>query len=108
MSYVDLDPLSPFTSIPSTWLAQLLANTEALHDGSGFATGAIPKSALEKSHYNALYFSTSGDAGGQVIGASQVTANFDASDTAHAAGVIAHTGTGAYLEIERDGIYQID
>lgn len=47
MSYVDLDPLSAFTSLPSTWLAQLLANTEALHDGTGFASNAIPSSALD-------------------------------------------------------------
>lgn len=49
MSYLDLDPLSAFATVPSEWLAQLLANTEALHDGSGFATGAIPASALSTS-----------------------------------------------------------
>lgn len=39
MAYVDLDPLSAFYNVPSTWLAQLLANTEALHDGTGLANG---------------------------------------------------------------------
>lgn len=46
MAYVDLDPLSAFTTVPSTWLAQLLANTEALHDGSGFANDSIPAQAI--------------------------------------------------------------
>lgn len=46
MTYVALTPLTAFSTIPSTWLAQLLANTAALHDGSGFATNAIPASAL--------------------------------------------------------------
>lgn len=46
MSYSTLTPLSAFATIPSTWLAQLLANTAALHDGTGFATGAIPTAAI--------------------------------------------------------------
>lgn len=46
MSYSSISPLSAFTTVPSTWLAQLLANTVALHDGSGFASAAIPSSAL--------------------------------------------------------------
>lgn len=46
MSYSTLTPLSAFATVPSTWLAQLLANTVALHDGSGFATGAIPTAAI--------------------------------------------------------------
>lgn len=39
MAYTDLDPLSAFATVPSTWLAQLLENTEALHDGTGRQAG---------------------------------------------------------------------
>lgn len=49
MSYTDLDPLSAFTAVPSTWLAQLLANTEALHDGSGFDSSASISKLLSNS-----------------------------------------------------------
>jgi len=58
-------------------------------------------------HYNALYYSTGGDAGGQVISNSEVTQAFDTSDP-NAFGITAVTGASAYLQVARAGVYLIN
>lgn len=77
------------------------------------ATGAVKrvlfstiKSKL-KPHYNSLFFSNSGNTGGQVVAASEAVIGFDASDTANDNGITATTGASAYLQIARDSVYQI-
>lgn len=74
-------------------------------------TAAIDASKLAgdvlKPHYNALFFSTGGTAGGQVVSNSLVNIDFDASDTDNDNGITATTGTGAYLTVTRAGLYNM-
>lgn len=115
MSYVDLDPLSAFTSIPSTWLAQLLANTEALHDGTGFPDGAIPGSALSSSAITLGYkeitsdFVTTSTSYVDVTGLSKTVTVPDGGrrvkitvDPKWLANTVA--GQGCYMQILEDGV----
>lgn len=71
-----------------------------------YIDNSVTKAKLEKPHYNALFYTTGGPAGGQVIAASEVLASFDASDTVNGYGITA-TLVGSYLTVVRDGIYNI-
>lgn len=57
-------------------------------------------------HFGALYYSTGGNAGGQVIGAAEVQQAFDVADP-DSYGLEVTTGAGAMLRTLRAGVYNI-
>lgn len=90
----------PANTIDTQAIATSAVTTTKLADAT------VTKQKLEKPHYNALFYSTGGAAGGQVISSSEVLAGFDASDTVNGYGITA-TIVGSYLTVVRDGLYNI-
>jgi hypothetical protein len=59
-----------------------------------------------KQHYGAIYYSSGGITGGQVIGAVEGIQAFDVAD-ANNYGVTTSLGASAYIKINRAGVYNI-
>lgn len=107
---------SPALSASHIRLAKVVTSGAAVTSvvATDFDTNGVPirplrsirKVDLEKAHFCSLYFSTGGDAGGQVIGASEVIAAWDTIDAA-SVGIVPTTGAGASMKITRDGIYSL-
>lgn len=67
----------------------------------------IQKGQLDKPHYAAMFFATGTSTGGQVIATTQIDIAFNQADTNNY-GISAITGTNAYFQVARDGVYAID
>lgn len=107
---------SPAAAADLLLIRDVTSNTEKKTPISGIAAAVapnlpaetVPKTSIERPHYNSLFYATGGASGGQVIGASsQTPAGFDASDTVNGLGVTVATGANAYLKTARDGLYAL-
>lgn len=87
-------------SVVSSTISDNSVTTSKVNDG------AVTKAKLERPHYNAMFYTTGGPAGGQVVTASEVLAGFDTSDTVNGYGITA-TIVGSYLTVVRDGLYNL-